>query len=1475
MADFAAELERERKTLLDLTFRNRFLDQKPTKRSSLQFADADLDGIYDTLTDSRQVRLTPGPVKEGAATQSPTALLCGSEAEELAVQLRFMQRKATTFIEEQGYNSLYLTLGVLCWMDRAGDQLRRAPLVLVPVELKKQRGNRYALAWTGDDPRGNMSLRMKLREHSVNLPAFERDEERDAVTPYLAEVQKAIADHPQWYIQRDISLDFFSFSRLVMYEDLAPDNWEDAEETALKGILNPETPTAPHEPFDEEAVDERIPSAATYHILDADPSQIAAIEDAKNGANLVVEGPPGTGKSQTIANCIAELMAEGKTVLFVSEKMAALEVVKNRLDGVGLGDYCLELHSNKTSKRAFLDGLQKTIIHADPPAEVDLQKEYDELDALKGQLNRYAGALSARIGNETLNVYDLFMLREGSRRHFERHNRKLTMVELDRPREWECGTLRELENAFAELCQVFGEVEPVRDHPWSESERTKNVLPQELNEIRNHLRRITGQMNVLWEEIGTLPQRLEEVPKGFLPALEGWISMFRSSHTACDDITRTFSFEELPKDVTRILAEYLDCARKPLRFFNMRYHDLRRAIHAWRTDLESRKTDLDMARDILLSSISGTPELRNELENERFPLTGFQRRIRKWGASLDRLNTWAGYVRARNRIAGTGAANLINELESGRVVPEDMIETLRCNYADSLLSIALDTYAELAEFNTKIHEQRIKRFRELDRKLIAKNQYRLLQRLFEQRPAFLTDASPHSESGILNHEFNKKRRHLPIRSVLTKSGSLIQKYKRCFMMSPISLSQFLDPQGVTFDVVVLDEASQVRPVDAFSAFLRARQVVVMGDTKQLPPTTFFDKLMADDTPDDDHEDSTADVESVLHLCKMRLPGNQQRMLRWHYRSRHESLIAVSNREFYDHRLWTFPSDHAGKNGTGLQFRYLPETVYGRGTSQKNPEEARAVAHAVVEHYRTHPEKSLGVATFSTAQREAVLDALDELRASDPALDELIPEKSGEEPLFVKNLETVQGDERDVIFISVGYGRTKDGQLSKNFGPLNKDGGERRLNVLATRARESCVVFANFRADDLRLSGTEKKGVQVLKTYLKFAETGTMDDIGQSMGDTESPFEDSVREFLISRGYEVGSQVGCGKYRIDLAVVNPEARGRYAIGIECDGATYHSSRVARERDRLRQQVLESRGWKLHRIWSTEWYFQREQACEKLLAAVESALAAPVATEPAPVKPTPAPPVQTEVPAQPPEERQQKTKPAAASVQKPVTRSVPKPPPKPPEQDVPESPQLTTQHSRVQPVKTTTSIQDHIAEYHVCDDPGIKVNPDMPFHEYPLEKLAKVAARVVSMEGPVHIDVVTTRLRSFWGLKRAGSRIQERVRQTVALACRQGTIRKDASFLWPAAADTVPPRSRTGDAPTDIEHICTQEIEAAAKLVFTMQGETERDEAVSQIGRCFGFQRMNGGKRDGIERIVDAMIERGDLTAKNGRVGPAGE
>lgn len=597
--------------------------------------------------------------------------------------------------------------------------------------------------------------------------------------------------------------------------------------------------------------------------------------------------------------------------------------------------------------------------------------------------------------------------------------------------------------------------------------------------------------------------------------------------------------------------------------------------------------------------------LGNEIK--LLPKTELNGRINFLLENIGFLLSWAEYSRQVSKANEKQLGPLVKLVEHNEIDGKDIVNVFLYLVYSEISKNIIKNNNILSNFNFITHERKIKDFSKLDndiKKLFQDNiAYNASRAEIPPGISSRTSKAPErTELGLLNHEINKQRRHIPIRQLFERAGNCIKALKPIFMMSPMSVAQFLKPGEQTFDVVVMDEASQIKPYEAYGAIARGKQVVVVGDSKQLPPTTFFDKLFIND----DYEDSEdiSDTASILDHCKA--VNFTTRMLMWHYRSEHEKLIEFSNWKWYDNRLIVFPSPNTTEFRLGLRFNYVDNAKYSSG---KNETEAYMIAKQIIEHAKNFSEYSLGVGTFGIEQKNLIEDFLDKFIKKDPAIDKLILKLNeahdGTEPLFIKNLENIQGDERDIIFISCTYGPDKQtGKVYQRFGPINSDNGHRRLNVMFTRAKKRMEIFSSMRPEDIIVSPQSKPGVVALKEFLQYAKTGDIPEIGHFTDrEPDSDFELYVGKFLSDNGFNIEYQVGVAGYYIDLAIIHPDREGEYILGIECDGATYHSSLYARDRDRLKEEVLRRRGWDIHRIWSTHWFKNNEAESERLLKKIK--------------------------------------------------------------------------------------------------------------------------------------------------------------------------------------------------------------------------------------------------------------------------------
>ena len=555
--------------------------------------------------------------------------------------------------------------------------------------------------------------------------------------------------------------------------------------------------------------------------------------------------------------------------------------------------------------------------------------------------------------------------------------------------------------------------------------------------------------------------------------------------------------------------------------------------------------------------------------------------------NIESLQNWLDYVRYRKQLLDKGLVRLVRAVEYGDLDVSQMVDAYKAGIFDILAREILSEQPELSDFAGLTQNTYQGQFREYDNRLKELQSQKIAWQIDQRKIPngnYSVRRSELTELHLLKHQCSLQRRHLPIRQLLYRAGKALVALKPCFMMGPMSVAQYLAPGQIEFDLVIMDEASQIKPQEALGAIARGKQVVVVGDPKQLPPTSFFDRVV-----NEDEEDTTIteEAESILDAT-LPMPMFSARRLRWHYRSQHETLIAFSNQSFYDSNLVLFPSPHKKADDYGIRYTRVPRGCFN---NKRNLEEAGIISKAVREHFMRQPEESLGVVAMNAEQCLHIESAVESLAKDDIKFRKRLEEDSSkQEPLFVKNLENVQGDERDVIFISMTYGpQEPGGRVFQRFGPINSETGWRRLNVLFTRSKKRMHIFSSMGSDDINVNDTSKRGIHALRNFLAYCESGILHET-QTIANRspESDFEIAVMSALRDKGFECVPQVGVAGFFIDIAVVDPGNRGRYLMGIECDGATYHSAKSARDRDRLRQSILERLGWRIRRIWSTDWF-----------------------------------------------------------------------------------------------------------------------------------------------------------------------------------------------------------------------------------------------------------------------------------------------
>ncbi|OEH86837.1 hypothetical protein BHU72_00800 [Desulfuribacillus stibiiarsenatis] len=789
------------------------------------------------------------------------------------------------------------------------------------------------------------------------------------------------------------------------------------------------------------------------------------------------------------------------------------------------------------------------------------------------------------------------------------------------------------------------------------------------------------------------------------------------------------------------------------------------------------------------------------------------------------LEEWIDFTNARKDCETEGLSSFISLVLEQRIDKSLIIDAFNKRFYRLWLDAILPQFPAVHGFRSRNHTETIKSFAKLDKVQMDITKLRIRERLISNLPDVNRITSAVDEVGILRRELGKQKKIMPIRKLFARIPTLLPCLKPCLMMSPLSVSLFLQSESYNFDLVIFDEASQVCTENAVGAIMRAKQVVIAGDSKQLPPTNFFNASISDgdfDTDDEELDDSIV-YESVLDEAVTVLP---ERSLKWHYRSRHEDLIAFSNAKIYRNSLVTFPSHVDKVPDYGVEYIYVENGVYDRAGKRNNIYEAKKVASLVFEQLSEYPKRSIGVITFSEAQQQAVDSAIRKLRIEKPLFEEFFNEDR-DEPFFIKNIENVQGDERDTIIFSIGYAKDANGVMYMNFGPLSKDGGYRRLNVAITRAKYNIKLVGSIHPTDIRLENTNAEGVRMLRTYIEFAINGTSVLANELTYDkfvnVESPFEESVYDFLVSKGFSVQPQVGCSGYRIDLAVKHPTLDGRFALGVECDGATYHSSRTARERDRLRQSVLEDIGWRIYRIWSTDWIKDPVTEGVKLVEAVNKAIS----------------------------EYTEDISYINASLD---------------EQSTPEI--STENYLFVNDVdeQSNDAIDNNGFGFSTYQEADIW---SIPRVDYSITDLRNIIELVVKTEYPIHFELLCKRVAPVYGNQKATVKIRREVEY--GLSKMMGNIVRKGDFLYPVNYESIIPRiPKDSGKIRPIIYISPEELRNAMLIIISQSFGITKQSLFQVTAREYLFNRMGANIVAAFDEAFEILIINKEVEVIENRV-----
>lgn len=1543
----------ERK-LLDFSLRNSLLNFRVT-RSTLQIMASDLGELEDRLADGKDFRIMEIPsewtfsVRDAKMfeIENERDLITNIAAEEfkssrirtflgekeLDFALKNLYRSAKVSMEENGSNTLFLTLGLLRWFESGlSEKPRFAPIVLIPIDIVRNARNKgYVIRSRQEESQINITLLEYLRQdHGVDITGLDPlplDEHGIDLPLVFNTVRQAVMGKARWNVEEYAFIGLFSFSRFVMWSDLRSRSEEIKQNKVVSSLIEGALTWTPEEiNITSENIDTEFDTANTAVPMSADSSQLTAIAAAGMGQSFVLHGPPGTGKSQTITNMIANALYNGKTVLFAAEKMAALNVVRKRLESIGLDPFCLELHSNKTNKSAVLGKLNRTLEVGRIKFPEEYAAEAEKLNRQKNSLNGIIAALHKKqkagiSPYEAISEFERNISEYGKITFDKNTLADLTKEDLSARNE----LIGQYRTAISET-GIFSDF-PLKDIGVSEYsmelrdefKKSAEALADKAvfckafaDELKNAFG-YGGAMDraavLMLKDIETalqtdgdlLPEllasahydavikRINELLKTgreYSELRAQTEEKFESSvfeYNAEDAKLRRRQAESawfLPKamGLSRLVKELKPYAKNPSEITKASLADLHETLCAIaekkkaicdvpadiaamftgifaneRTDWKTLAASVDKT-EAVMSAIrkKGVPaaEIAEKLKNISSPsvfanegrelseffasLEAFEHKFAvdtssansspKWlddtakaferrAENSDRLKDSAAFKKADTALRENGLICVSESYQSGKITAENIEAAYSCglNYGFALLMI--DNDERLKNFSGRNYDELIERFKETIDRFSLLTVQELSARLSSKIPASGTASAATSEMGILKRAIKSNGRMMSLRSLFDKIPTLLRKLCPCMLMSPISVAQYIDPSFPKFDLVIFDEASQLPTSEAAGTIARGENVIIVGDPKQLPPTSFFTSNRIDEENCDKE-----DLESLLDDClAISMP---QQYLKWHYRSRHESLITYSNMKYYDNKLLTFPS----ANDLVSEVKIVhPEGFYDKGKSKQNKAEAKAVVDEIIRRLsdETLRNSSIGVVTFSSVQQNLIDDMLCEEWAKHPDLEDF--DRKSDEPVFIKNLENVQGDERDVILFSVAYGPDENGKISMNFGPLNRDGGWRRLNVAISRARKSMIVYSTLRPEQIDLSRTRSEGVAGLKGFLEFAEKGKLPVVSAAQrSETENAVPDylpaEIADAVSAMGYKVRCNIGCSEFKVDIGIVDPKNEKEYLLGILLDGRNNSRCSNARDRFVLQPGVLNGLGWNMIRIWTLDWLDDKERVLRNIRTAIESI------PEKEEIKPYSKPLAFTNI-------QFEKEEPSAAAV---------------------------------------TAAKPYI-------NAPVMIRGNAEAFYLPQSKAAvkKAAEEIISVEAPISRKQLMKKVLNEWSITRSGSKVERIFIDAVSGISVNMTTDSDRAFYW--RNDQNPDKYEgyrvdgTESGKRSMDDIASQEIINAVTEVLCEQISLSETDLIRETAKKFGYSRMGGVIESTVEYAVRTGISKGKLIkSENGNI-----
>ncbi len=1550
--------------LLNMTLRNSLLNFRPTGKS-IQLICNDLGTLEDALAAKEEFKIVEffdGRKKEiednfiSIAKDADVDSLLNHEFQnkrlrtfmgqkETEDKILALYRAARVSLEENGSNTLYLALGFLKWYETdLSERALYAPLVLLPLEIvRKSARQGFVIRERDEEPQFNITLLEKLRgEYNLvinGLDPLPLDQSGLDIKKIFATVRHAVKNKKRWDVVDYAFIGQFSFSQYIMWNDIGQRSDELSKNKIVKGLIDGVLPETLPELVEAETLDDSFKPSDLAIPLSADSSQMAAICSAAKGCSFVLHGPPGTGKSQTITNMIANALFHGKSVLFIAEKMAALSVVQNRLEKQGLGAFCLELHSNKANKSAVMAQLESALEFGKRREPEEYKAEAESLHKMRVHLNDFMDKIH-KVHTSGYSLYDVICI-------FEEHPEFTGSISVDGGivNGANADTLKEWFAACDRFKVMAGLCGNISKHPlldwkccqYSETERGKlSELLNQLDDCDVHLSEILSELhqkfvhlNVNSREkveslaslidnlgnIDTIPESLFFKDNGdFGNVLSETCKNGRRRNELQEKIDSEFEPEIYDIDAVSLRGEWKEVSVK---WFIPKFFGQRKISSALRRFAKNPQVDKERMGEILdnlvefkrttkvidesalkLSNAYGNfwksyksdwnlletqyqlgttlyglmcrlydeesdvrdvckalADLKNFREKNCKILADFKRtfdemqnlwssisnitkmecdiafgndwtrclldKVRLWKSNLHCWRDWCNYNACKKTLEDYGLGCVPRAVEKECVSVADVTTAFRTNVAYRLVVRYIEEDAELGNTNASLIEHEIKRYKASSEKFAELTRKELIAKLSANIPSSAMVAAS-SEIGILKKCIASKCKGKSIRQLFDSIPNLLRRLTPCMLMSPISVAQYIDPKFPKFDLVIFDEASQLPTCEAVGAIARGENLVVVGDPKQMPPTSFFKKGYTDE----DNLDKE-DLESILDDC-LAISMPEMHLL-WHYRSKDESLIAFSNYKYYDHKLFTFPSPSDIEGSV----KFIPvKGTYDRSKTRQNVAEAKLIVEEIVKRLKNPSErkKSIGVVTFSVVQQNLIDDMLEAEFARNPKLEEW--SKSSGEEIFIKNLESVQGDERDVIIFSVGYGPDQNGNVSLNFGPINNVGGWRRLNVAVSRSRYEMLVYSTLQPEQIDLNRTSSEGVAGLKAFLAYAKHGKSSlAVSHVAGAASSKdyFKISIAHELQKLGYRVEQDVGCSKYKMDLAIVHPENEKKFILGILCDGANYRKARTAKDRNVLQQSVLEMLGWNVVRLWSFEWFMNREHR-DRIVQEIKLKIDSLVEKEKQPVELNEAE-VET------------------------VAR--------------PEEPELPVSEEVVKPADDADGLKTFQSMFKPYELADVK-HPPKGSDIYDMactELLKNQIQKIVMTESPVSAAVLDARLSDLWNAKRT----QKFVNRIHGVCNNLHFVEKQENgktFFWNAdSSASVEFRVPSDGFKRNMDDISMQEIAFAVKAIVDSQMSMELEEMERLMAKVAGFTKCTSQMKDVIDRAIDWTVTM-NLVVKEG-------